>query len=113
MSKDFSSEEESTLLRMMQAVAVPVLGNVCHVFMNGLNRVQVCHDSFYAVEFPYLGFLLPLLFDFLSDWNCCMEEQVYGLEKLHAALLQRPKGKPLLTVRVLDSESLRNYIVWV
>jgi len=25
----------------MQAVAVPILGNVCHVFMNGLNRVQV------------------------------------------------------------------------
>ena len=61
--KDFSSEEDSTLVRMMQAVAVPVLGNVCHVFMNGLNSVQV-----------------------------------YGLEKLHSALLQRPKGKPLLTV---------------
>ncbi|PNY03907.1 tafazzin [Trifolium pratense] len=61
--KDFSSEEESTILRMMQAVAVPILGNVCHVFMNGLNRVQV-----------------------------------YGLEKLHSALLERPKGKPLLTV---------------
>ncbi|MED6156451.1 hypothetical protein PIB30_014417 [Stylosanthes scabra] len=63
VSKDFVSEEESTLLRMMQAVAVPVVGNVCHVFMNGLNRVQV-----------------------------------YGLEKLHDALLHRPKGKPLLTV---------------
>lgn len=61
--RDFSSEEESTILRMMQAVAVPILGNVCHVFMNGLNRVQV-----------------------------------YGLEKLHTALLERPKGKPLLTV---------------
>ncbi|KAK7284376.1 hypothetical protein RJT34_19121 [Clitoria ternatea] len=63
VTKDFSSEEDSTLVRMMQAVAVPVLGNVCHVFMNGLNRVQV-----------------------------------YGLEKLHSALLDRPKGKPLLTV---------------
>ncbi|KAJ1380891.1 Tafazzin [Sesbania bispinosa] len=63
VTKDFSSEEDSTLLRMMQAVAVPVIGNVCHVFMNGLNRVQV-----------------------------------YGLEKLHSPLLQRPKGKPLLTV---------------
>ncbi|KAK7258911.1 hypothetical protein RIF29_24500 [Crotalaria pallida] len=63
VTMDFNSEEDSTLLRMMQAVAVPVLGNVCHVFMNGLNRVQV-----------------------------------YGLEKLHSALLERPKGKPLLTV---------------
>lgn len=41
VTKDFSSEEDSTLLRVMQAVAVPILGNVCHVFMNGLNRVQV------------------------------------------------------------------------
>ncbi|GAU50494.1 hypothetical protein TSUD_409720 [Trifolium subterraneum] len=24
--------------------------------------------------------------------------KVYGLEKLHSALLERPKGKPLLTV---------------
>ncbi|OIW13575.1 hypothetical protein TanjilG_29316 [Lupinus angustifolius] len=63
VTKDFSSEEDSTLLRMMQAVAGPVIGNVCHVFMNGLNHVQV-----------------------------------YGLEKLHSALLERPKGKPLLTV---------------
>ncbi|CAJ1960804.1 unnamed protein product [Sphenostylis stenocarpa] len=63
VTRDFSSEEDSTLVRMMQAVAVPVLGNVCHVFMNGLNRVQV-----------------------------------YGLEKLHSALLHRPQGKPLLTV---------------
>ncbi|XP_047155077.1 tafazzin [Vigna umbellata] len=41
VTRDFSSEEDSTLVRMMQAVAVPVIGNVCHVFMNGLNRVQV------------------------------------------------------------------------
>ncbi|KAK4282781.1 hypothetical protein QN277_014115 [Acacia crassicarpa] len=40
VSKDFSFEE-SALLHILQAVAVPVLGNVCHVFMNGLNRVQV------------------------------------------------------------------------
>ncbi|CAK8544630.1 unnamed protein product [Lathyrus sativus] len=63
VSRDFSSEEDSIILRMMQAVAVPILGNVCHVFMNGLNRVQV-----------------------------------YGLEKLYSALMERPKGKPLLTV---------------
>jgi len=41
VTRNFSSEEDSTLVRMMQAVAVPVLGNVCHVFMNGFNRVQV------------------------------------------------------------------------
>lgn len=48
---------------MVQSVAVPLLGNMCHVFMHGLNRVQV-----------------------------------YGVEKLHDALLHRPKNKPLLTV---------------
>ncbi|KAK1582507.1 hypothetical protein Q3G72_015714 [Acer saccharum] len=63
VSEDLNAEEDSVILRMLQAVAVPVLGNVCHVFMNGLNRVQV-----------------------------------YGVEKLHEALLNRPKNKPLITV---------------
>ncbi|KAB2621494.1 tafazzin [Pyrus ussuriensis x Pyrus communis] len=63
VGKEFNAEEESILLRMLQAVAVPVIGSVCHVFMNGLNQVQV-----------------------------------YGVEKLHDAVLRRPKGKPLITV---------------
>lgn len=42
VGKEINAEEESAILRMVQAVAVPVIGNVCHVFMNGLNRVQVC-----------------------------------------------------------------------
>lgn len=42
VGKEFNAEEESVLLRMLQAVAVPVIGNVCHVFMNGLNHIQVC-----------------------------------------------------------------------
>ncbi|KAH6805815.1 Phospholipid/glycerol acyltransferase family protein [Perilla frutescens var. frutescens] len=41
VSKDIDAEDESVLTRMLQAVAVPVLGNVCHVFMHGLNRVQI------------------------------------------------------------------------
>lgn len=41
VKKDIYAEEESKITRMLQAVAVPVLGNVCHVFMHGLNRVQV------------------------------------------------------------------------
>ncbi|CAK7340643.1 unnamed protein product [Dovyalis caffra] len=63
VSKDFNAGEESVVIRMVQSVAVPLLGNMCHVFMHGLNRVQV-----------------------------------YGVEKLHDALLHRPKNKPLLTV---------------
>ncbi|GKU97702.1 hypothetical protein SLEP1_g10810 [Rubroshorea leprosula] len=63
VSKDFVAEDDSVMFRMLQAVAVPLIGNVCHVFMNGLNRVQV-----------------------------------YGLEKLHDALLNRPKDKPLITI---------------
>lgn len=42
VSKELNAEEESVIHRMLLAVAVPVIGNVCHVFMNGLNRVQVC-----------------------------------------------------------------------
>lgn len=48
---------------MLQTLAVPILGNVCHVFMHGLNRVQI-----------------------------------YGAEKLHKALRDRSKDKPLITV---------------
>lgn len=41
LSKDIDPDADSVLTRMLQAVAVPVLGNVCHVFMHGLNRVQI------------------------------------------------------------------------
>ncbi|GAY57441.1 hypothetical protein CUMW_179480 [Citrus unshiu] len=63
VTKDLNAEEDCVIHRMLQAVAVPVIGNVCHIFMHGLNSVQV-----------------------------------YGLEKLHDALLRRPKNKPLITV---------------
>ncbi|CDP17184.1 unnamed protein product [Coffea canephora] len=41
VSKDIDLEADSVLTRVLQAVAVPVFGNVCHVFMHGLNRVQI------------------------------------------------------------------------
>ncbi|KAK6911590.1 Phospholipid/glycerol acyltransferase [Dillenia turbinata] len=39
--KDIDSDEESLLLRFLRTVALPVIGTACHVFMNGLNRVEV------------------------------------------------------------------------
>lgn len=63
VGKDFDSVNESTIVRLLQTLAVPVIGNACHVFMHGLNDIQI-----------------------------------YGVEKLHFALLDRPQGKPLLTV---------------
>nr|GEU46832.1 tafazzin [Tanacetum cinerariifolium] len=41
VSSDFDTQEDSFLTKMLQAVAVPLLGNVCHVFMHGLNHVQI------------------------------------------------------------------------
>ncbi|KAL8540915.1 hypothetical protein ACS0TY_002245 [Phlomoides rotata] len=41
VSKDIDADDQSVLTRMLQAVAVPVLGNVCHVFMHGLNSIQI------------------------------------------------------------------------
>lgn len=41
VGKDIGAEEDSVFVRMLQALAVPVIGNVCYVFMHGLNRVQV------------------------------------------------------------------------
>nr|DAD33311.1 TPA_asm: hypothetical protein HUJ06_012162 [Nelumbo nucifera] len=63
VNKDFDAEEDSFIIHMLRSLAVPVIGNVCHVFMHGLNHIQI-----------------------------------YGAEKLHQALLQRPEGKPLITV---------------
>ncbi|VFR01759.1 unnamed protein product [Cuscuta campestris] len=63
VSKHIDQEADSILERMLQAVAVPLLGNVCHVFMHGFNQVQI-----------------------------------YGAEKLHQAVLNRPGDKPLITV---------------
>ncbi|KVH46399.1 Phospholipid/glycerol acyltransferase [Cynara cardunculus var. scolymus] len=37
----FDTPEDSVLTQMLQAVAVPIIGNVCHVFMHGLNHVQI------------------------------------------------------------------------
>ncbi|PIN15643.1 Phosphate acyltransferase [Handroanthus impetiginosus] len=41
VSKDIDAEDDSALTRILQAVTVPVIGNVCHVFMHGLNRIQI------------------------------------------------------------------------
>ncbi|KAJ3676165.1 hypothetical protein LUZ60_003577 [Juncus effusus] len=63
VSKDLDSIDDSILLRFAQSLAIPLIGTACHVFMHGLNLVQV-----------------------------------YGAEKLHKAVLERPEGKPLITV---------------
>lgn len=41
VSMDIDIDSDSKLSRILRAVAVPVLGNVCHVFMHGLNCVQL------------------------------------------------------------------------
>ncbi|GMP40178.1 hypothetical protein CsSME_00010724 [Camellia sinensis var. sinensis] len=41
VGKGINAEEDSVITHMLQALAVPVIGNVCHVFMHGLNRVQI------------------------------------------------------------------------
>ncbi|OEL28509.1 hypothetical protein BAE44_0010473 [Dichanthelium oligosanthes] len=63
VGKEVNGIEDSLIFRSLQALAVPLIGNACYVFMHGLNSVQI-----------------------------------YGAEKLHQALQERPKGKPLLTV---------------
>jgi monolysocardiolipin acyltransferase len=63
VGKEVDGIEDSVIFRSFQALAVPLIGNACYVFMHGLNSVQI-----------------------------------YGAEKLHQALQERPKGKPLLTV---------------
>lgn len=59
MTKDLNVEEDSVMHRMLQAVAVPVIGNVCHIFMHGLNSVQV----FFFFNTNSLHLIVPLHFD--------------------------------------------------
>ncbi|PKA58434.1 N-acylphosphatidylethanolamine synthase [Apostasia shenzhenica] len=63
VGKDFDLIDDSGIVRFLQALAVPLIGNACHAFMRGLNDIQI-----------------------------------YGAEKLHRALLERPQGKSLVTV---------------
>lgn len=41
VDKDAHVNGDSTFVRMLQALAVPFIGNACYVFMHGLNDVKV------------------------------------------------------------------------
>ncbi len=41
MGKEVDGIEDSVIFRSLQALAVPLIGNACHIFMHGLNSVQV------------------------------------------------------------------------
>ncbi|RZC80776.1 hypothetical protein C5167_043364 [Papaver somniferum] len=41
VDKDVDALEDSKIMQMLQSVAVPMIGNVCHFFMHGLNHVQI------------------------------------------------------------------------
>ncbi|XP_010921824.1 uncharacterized protein [Elaeis guineensis] len=41
VDKDVDAVDNSIIVRLLQALAVPVIGNACHVFMHGLNYVQI------------------------------------------------------------------------
>ncbi|KAL4580048.1 hypothetical protein LXL04_016223 [Taraxacum kok-saghyz] len=59
VSNEFDTEEDSVLTQILQAVVVPIIGNVCHVFMHGLNDVQVNgHNSHVCCENFFLHMLI-------------------------------------------------------
>lgn len=41
VGKEVDGIEDSVIFRSLQALAVPLIGNACYVFMHGLNSVQV------------------------------------------------------------------------
>lgn len=45
VTKDVDAFDDSIIVQMLQALAVPVIGNACHVFMHGLNRIQVLRNN--------------------------------------------------------------------
>ncbi|ONI04415.1 hypothetical protein PRUPE_6G320700 [Prunus persica] len=81
VGKEFNAEEESVLLRMLQAVAVPVIGNVCHVFMNGLNHIQVSNHVASMDDPLVLAALLPrhVLLDAQNlRWTLCATDRCFA-----------------------------------
>lgn len=62
---------------------------------------MACDEFFFC---PFDNLIFSFFFEFLSILTGLMISyalfilQVYGLEKLHDALLHRPRNKPLLTV---------------
>uniref|UniRef100_A0A0D3EY91 Phospholipid/glycerol acyltransferase domain-containing protein n=3 Tax=Oryza TaxID=4527 RepID=A0A0D3EY91_9ORYZ len=41
VGKEVDGIEDSVIFRSLQALAVPLIGNACHIFMHGLNSVQI------------------------------------------------------------------------
>uniref|UniRef100_A0ACD5X8U3 Uncharacterized protein n=1 Tax=Avena sativa TaxID=4498 RepID=A0ACD5X8U3_AVESA len=41
VGKEIDGLEDSVIMRSLQALAVPLIGNACHIFMHGLNTVQI------------------------------------------------------------------------
>ncbi|CAM0884564.1 unnamed protein product [Alopecurus aequalis] len=41
VGKEIDGLEDSVIMRSLQALAVPLIGNACHIFMHGLNSVQI------------------------------------------------------------------------
>ncbi|KAM7278511.1 hypothetical protein ACFE04_005645 [Oxalis oulophora] len=78
--KDLNTEEESVITHMLQAVAVPVLGNVCHVFMNGFNCVHVSNHVASMDDPLVISSLLPpsvLLDAHNLRWTLCASDRCF------------------------------------
>ncbi|XP_052192947.1 uncharacterized protein LOC127801671 [Diospyros lotus] len=41
VGKDVDAEEDSLVTRLLRALTVPLIGNACHIFMHGLNSVEI------------------------------------------------------------------------
>ncbi|CAN6457269.1 unnamed protein product [Victoria cruziana] len=41
VGEEFSEMDETIIMRMLRSLAVPLIGNACHVFMHGFNHVRV------------------------------------------------------------------------
>jgi hypothetical protein len=58
---DVDAFDDSIFVRLLQLVAVPVIGSACHMFMHGLNHVQVCSSSTISETFFFSMVLSNLI----------------------------------------------------
>ncbi|KAG0483469.1 hypothetical protein HPP92_011553 [Vanilla planifolia] len=84
VGKDF---DESFVVRLLQALAVPIIGNACHVFMHGLNYVQVSNHVASVDDPLVIASLLPpsAMLDARNiRWTLCATDRCFKSAALSA-----------------------------
>ncbi|CAA6663440.1 unnamed protein product [Spirodela intermedia] len=76
-SKDEDRIDGSVIFQLLQSLAIPVIGNVCHVFMHGLNHIQI-----YGLEKFHSALLRRPKGKALLTQSCCSVDDPFVIASL-------------------------------